>query len=41
VTTNEPAPVEPPNGAGPMPADPPQADVSQDPEPEFDLSEVS
>jgi hypothetical protein len=36
----EPAPVVPTDGAGPMPDDPPQDDVSQAPEPEYDPAEV-
>jgi hypothetical protein len=33
---SESTPIEPTDGAGPMPDDPPQTGVSQDPEPEFD-----
>ena len=35
----EPPPVEPTNGAGTMPLDPPQGDVSQDPTPDLDEAE--
>jgi hypothetical protein len=35
-TLNEPAPVQPTNGAGTMPDDPDQSDVSQDPTPDLD-----
>jgi hypothetical protein len=37
---NEPQPVEPTDGAGPMPDDPPQGDVSQETSPEYDPAEV-
>jgi hypothetical protein len=37
---NEPPPVEPTNGAGTMPLDPDQSDVSQDPTPDLDDDEV-
>jgi hypothetical protein len=36
---NEPAPIQPTNGAGTMPDDPDQSDVSQDPTPDLDEAE--
>lgn len=36
---NEPAPIQPTNGAGTMPDDPDQTDVSQDPTPDLDEAE--
>jgi hypothetical protein len=34
---SDPLTVEPTDGAGVMPQDPPQDDVEQDPQPQFDL----
>ena len=39
TTPNDPPPIEPTNGAGTMPLDPDQSDVSQDPTPELDEAE--
>jgi hypothetical protein len=37
---SEPLPVEPVNGAGVMPDDPPQDGIDQSPQPEFDVEVI-